>query len=231
MRIIDISLPIEPSPPDYERKLSVHHQAFPPILQKVEIYPIWVPKWDQPLPNGRRVSKLHTPLHAGTHVEAPAHMLEQGKMIHEYPLDRFVSPATVINMTYKADHSTISASELDKEGVDENDSIIIRTDFTKRIGTKGVAGTTQKHWIDSPKLTKDAIDWMAEKKVRILTTDFLPWPLPGELFVHLMSKDILYIENVGNLDQITKKKVTLVALPLKIFDVEATLTRAIVIEH
>ncbi len=39
--------------------------------------------------------------HIGTHVDAPAHFLAQGKMVHELPLESFYGPALVIHLQGK----------------------------------------------------------------------------------------------------------------------------------
>lgn len=44
------------------------------------------------------VSRLHLGSHAGTHVDAPAHFLQQGQTVDRLPLDVLVGPALVLDL-------------------------------------------------------------------------------------------------------------------------------------
>src|SRR5438045_5964711 len=39
---------------------------------------------------GQRVRGVHMRLHAGSHIDAPSHMIEGGKDMHELPLEAFI---------------------------------------------------------------------------------------------------------------------------------------------
>src|SRR6266511_3327410 len=47
------------------------------------------------------VTELSLPCHAGTHVDAPIHIVPKGKSIEELPLDAFVGPGAVIPVNKK----------------------------------------------------------------------------------------------------------------------------------
>ncbi|MGL5978450.1 MAG: cyclase family protein [Erysipelotrichaceae bacterium] len=50
-------------------------------------------------PNYSYESMLSLPLHTGAHVDAPLHMVEQGKTIDQIPLERFYGKAYVVDVT------------------------------------------------------------------------------------------------------------------------------------
>jgi arylformamidase len=37
-------------------------------------------------------------VHSGTHVDAPAHFIENGATVEQLPLNRFIGPATVVEL-------------------------------------------------------------------------------------------------------------------------------------
>ncbi len=246
MRIIDLSLEIEPTPGDFmehpERTLP-HHMLtqFVEVLMRNEIYPVRKTNWESPnLLDRARSHKLEVFCHAYTHCETSANRMKEGKFIHDYPIDRWVAKACVMNFSHKEQGSRITPEELEKQWVEGCDGLIIRTDWPKKRGLKaGVMGATEEDEETSPKFTREAMDWIIAKKPKLYTEDFGCCPkLPGMSAGKkvMFEAGICHVMNITNLDQIKKKVVTLIALPLKIrktsvgIGVEATPTRAIAIE-
>ena len=83
MDMIDISMVISPEMPTYkgitERK---------PIIEVTNT-----------IDQGSNESRLSILLHTGTHVDAPFHMLSQGKTIDLYPLQHFEGKAIVLELS------------------------------------------------------------------------------------------------------------------------------------
>ena len=240
-RIIDLTAELEPSAPDYlanpEKYLPPHILASgPPVLMRTEIYPIWVPNWESKNQmDRRRVHKLECMLHAYTHSEAPAHLVKGGKFIHEYPIEHWVAKACVMNFADKRPGSKITPEDLEKQWVEGCEALIVRTDWQKRKGGKGFDYTIIDDEM-SPKYTMEAMNWIIAKKPKLYLEDqdCCPRP-PGKGY--MFEADICHVMNAINIDQINKKVVTLIALPLKLRKttagegVEATPTRAIAIEE
>lgn len=80
MAIIDISRPVRPGMPVYPGDPET-------VLTTVAAPGAGVDGW--------RVSALSMSLHAGTHVDAPLHLLAQGAGIDQLPLEIFCGPAQV----------------------------------------------------------------------------------------------------------------------------------------
>ena len=55
---------------------------------------------DYPGGLGQIVRGAHMRLHAGTHVDAPSHMVEGGRQIHDLALDLFVGDAVVADVRH-----------------------------------------------------------------------------------------------------------------------------------
>ncbi len=241
-RIIDLSLEIEPSPDGFlehpEKNLVPHRlEGFVPYLQRLEIFPI------RPISkkfNGRAF-KLQANMHSFTHVETPSNKLENGKFIHDYPVDRFIAKACVMDFSQKEANSKITVEDLEKQWVEGCEALIVRTDWAKKRGlAKGLVGAKRQDEEESPKFTKEAVDWIIAKKPKMYLEDFqcVP-PLPGLLAgkAVMYEADICHVMDATNLDQIKKKVVTLIALPLRFrktnagIGVDTSMTRAVAIEE
>ena len=61
------------------------------------------------------VTELSLPCHAGTHVDAPIHIVPNGKSIDELPLDAFVGTGAVISVK-KNGGEEVTAKDLEASG-------------------------------------------------------------------------------------------------------------------
>ena len=62
------------------------------------------------------VTELSLPCHAGTHVDAPIHIVPNGKSIEELPLDSSVGPGAVIPVR-KRGGEQVTAKDFEDSGV------------------------------------------------------------------------------------------------------------------
>ncbi|UCE43524.1 MAG: cyclase family protein, partial [Candidatus Bathyarchaeota archaeon] len=137
-------------------------------------------------------------------------------------------------LSYKfGEGAAITDEELEALGgeIREGDIPVLRTDQTKK-------WNQQDFYSTSPYLTRRACEWLVNKKVKANVFDFSieysvgrrgPSPEPK---VHpiLLSKNIYNIEYVTNLDKLTEKTFTIVALPLNLVGVEGSPARVIAIQ-
>jgi arylformamidase len=182
---------------------------------------------------GQIVRGAHMRLHAGTHVDAPSHMVQGGKQIHDLPLDLFIGGAVVADIRHRGGKQGISAEDLENSvGRDyrRGDRVLLRTDINKEYD-----GSPE--WMArAPYLTDEAIGWFRDRAVSIVGFDFYhgakaPGADPkGSTSRKLHELGILTMPYLTNLAAITKARVTLIALPLKMKNVEASPIRAVVIE-
>src|SRR6267378_4631088 len=68
-----------------------------PILPEVHVQKFLSLEKGHPL----NVTEISLPCHAGTHVDAPIHIVPNGKSIEELPLDAFVGAGAVIGVKKK----------------------------------------------------------------------------------------------------------------------------------
>jgi kynurenine formamidase len=164
------------------------------------------------------VTELSLPCHAGTHVDAPVHIVPNGKTIEELPLESFVGPGAAISVK-KNGGEEVTAEDFEKSGVAVNrgDIVMLHTGWDEKFESPDY----NLH----PYLSVDAAEWLVKKGVKLFGIDCitvdLPTPLRPKGFdfpVHktLLGSGVLIAENVANIGKIVGRKTRILALPLRI---------------
>jgi arylformamidase len=181
---------------------------------------------------GQRVRGVHMRLHAGSHIDAPSHMIEGGADMHELPLARFVGPAVVADVRHRCTKQAITADDLESGAgalLQPGDRLLLRTDINEHYD-----GSAQ--WMGrAPYLGDDAIAWCAARDVSLVGFDFYHANEPVQdrdncTTRKLLRRSILTMPYLTNLAAIKAPRALLIALPLKMKNVEASPVRAIVLE-
>ena len=123
---------------------------------------------DAPGGAGQIVRGVHMRLHAGSHVDAPEHMVKGGKQLHELPLELFAGDAVVADLRHRVPGGAITADDLEKSVgriLRHGDRLLLRTDCNKDY----FAADWAKR---SPYLTRDAVKWCIDKGVVLVGFDF-----------------------------------------------------------
>jgi kynurenine formamidase len=182
---------------------------------------------------GYNTTNAHLYSHAGTHMDAPRHFLEQGYPIDQIPLDKCAGPAWVIDLTHKTPNSLITVedvapyeSKIEKEG-----RLLLRTDWDRHVDQPDY----RSHM---PRISVDLARWLVGKEIVLLgvqtpaVASVRPENRDELIEVHqiLLQAKIVIVESLANLDQIRQETVYFVALPLKIVDCDGSPVRAIAIE-
>ncbi len=164
------------------------------------------------------VTEISLPCHAGTHVDAPVHIVDSGKSIEEIPLEDFVGPGAVIPVK-KRGGEEVTARDLEDSGVpvSRGDILMLFTGWDEKFESPD--------YNIHPYLSVDAAEWIVGKGVKLFGIDCitvdLPTPMRQKGFeypVHkiLLGNGVLIAENVANLGKIAGKKIRILALPLKV---------------
>ncbi len=180
------------------------------------------------------VRGVHMRLHAGSHIDAPSHMVKGGRELHELELNTFIGPAVVADVRHRGGKEAITAGDLEKSLgnlIRPGDRLLLRTDLNKDYD-----GSAE--WMArAPYVSDDAIAWCVGHGVSIVGFDFYHANEPGPMDPEncatrkLLERGIITMPYLTNLWSITKPRVTLVSLPLKMKNVEASPIRAVVLEH
>ena len=185
-----------------------------PVLPDVHVQKCFSLDKGHPL----NVTEMSIPCHAGTHVDAPIHIVPKGKSIEELPLESFVGPGAVIPVK-KNGAEEVTVQDLEKPGVPVNrgDILMLFTGWDEKFDSPDY----NLH----PYLSVEAAKWMVEKGVKLFGIDCitvdLPTPMRSKGFdfpVHrtLLGNEVLIAENVANLGKIVGKKTRILAFPLRV---------------
>jgi len=182
--------------------------------------------------DGWNATTLHLYSHSGTHMDAPIHFEVNDQTIDQIPTERLISEAWVVDITNIKPNEFIEIHHL--EGVAKDfktgQSILLHTGWSKKIRTPSYRDKLQR-------ISENLANWFGEKKVNILgveppsVADVNNIKEVTKIHQILMKKDIIIIEGLSNLDKISNKKVTLIALPLKVEGGDGAPSRVIAIEE
>ncbi len=153
--------------------------------------------------------KLTTAMHVGTHMDAPLHMIEEGKTIDEITPDRFIGKGVLVDVRGK---DKIDPAVLKNVHIDEGSIVLLYTGFGSKFGT-------DYYFKGYPYLTADFANKMVELKVKMVGMDMLSPDLDKPWITHkiLLGNGILILENLTNLDQLLDAKdFEIIALPAKL---------------
>ncbi len=202
MRYIDLTMPLSEETP-------VFSSATPRVL----ITPLATMKT-----NGSNELLLKLSTHSATHIDAPFHMMENGKKLDEFGIETFVGDAIVIDCFNQQE---ISISEDDFQRIRENDIVFFYTGHSNDYAS-------EKYTSAYPVISKGTADKLVSKKVKMVGIDTLsPDRAPFEVHQILLSKEILIVENLVNLAHLVDKRFTACVLPLKIKDSDGAPCRVI----
>ena len=148
--------------------------------------------------------------HAGTHMDAPAHMLRGAAYLDALPMERFCGRAYVMDCTSYGDDSQIPSDAL--PALTDIDFLVLSTGWEDKWGTDAYFGRF-------PVLSPEAADIVANAGLSGVGVDMMSVdPMDTTEFpVHMrfFNKGMVIIENLCNLKELRGKYVELYALPLK----------------
>ena len=147
-------------------------------------------------------------MHAGTHLDLPAHMVEDIRNAADISLDSLCGQAKMI---YANDKKIIKAEPEHQKLIEKNDIVIIYTGMAKEYGNK-------KYYNQHPIISEDLADLLIAKDVNLLGFD-MPSPDRSPFKVHqkLFENDIFILENLCNLEKLLGlKSFKFLVFPLKV---------------
>ncbi len=160
--------------------------------------------------------------HTGTHMDAPAHMIEGGRTLDAYKPSTFVGKALVIDVTGVKDR--IGFEDLLPFGpwLQDVKYVFFRTGWSAYWGT-------DEYLEGFPALTKKAANWLCEQRVRGVGIDAISIDKMDcdDFPVHkiLLSCEMIIIENLTNLDKLPEKAFDVVCMPLNLEDADGAPVR------
>ncbi len=158
-------------------------------------------------------------LHTGTHLDAPLHILENGSTIDQMALDRLVTKCRVLDLSHVEDR--ITEQDLAGQPIEADDFVLLKTRNSQ----------SETFEYDFVYLEESGARYLRDCKVRGVGIDALGIERgqPGHLTHRiLMEAGIIILEGL-RLAHADAGQYTLIALPLKLKGLEASLVRAVLI--
>ncbi len=174
---------------------------------------------DFALGNHLRLSKIHSTLHIGAHVDAPNHYHADGGDLSSAPISTYLGRAQVIEVQIRPG-TRILPSDLGNRPIE-----------APRILFKTSSFPDPNHWTDQfNALSPELVDYLADRRVKLLGIDTPSVDLATdqELLSHkaIFRRDLRILEGI-DLQEVKEGLYTLIAVPLNIPGADASPVRAI----
>lgn len=217
-KIVDCTLPI------------TTNMSVPPAnrnLPPVEFELIKDPKKDN-----IQVGFFRSGIHAGTHLDAPRHVLAAGKTIDELDLSYFFGEAFCIDCSDVKPNEPVTAEMLEyaSDKIRPGMIVFLYTGWSDKM----FGG--DEYWSESPYLGTDAAQWLVDHGVKIAGFDFFQEiaakttqidPTKFEVHHIILENGCLNIEHLTNLKELVNQTFDVIAMPLKIVGAEGSPTRVV----
>lgn len=217
MRVIDLSHPFDPAL--FPAK---HGESAPLDIRPVRTIEA----------NGVNTRDIAFNDHIGTHVDAPLHLVPDGRSIDQLPLDAFYGTAVVLDIP-KGPNGGVTVHDLESATprIERGDIVVICSGWGHKL-------TEPNYASHHPYLTDAAARWLLDRGVRMVGMDVQSIDLPHSLrekgFRYTSLRTVLEggvpaVMNLTNLESILGKRVTLFALPIAFTGSEGAPARVVAI--
>ena len=164
--------------------------------------------------DGFAVTIHHIPSHAGTHVDAPAHLQHSGKSLGDFGLDRYWGRGLNIRVPADPDKAVLVRHlAIHADLLAQVDFLLLQTGWDAR-------WARDDYFDNHPFLDLETAVWLAGFPLKGLGLDFPSPDKPGDekLPVHRewLGRDRILIENLTGLDRLPETGFFFSCLPLKV---------------
>ena len=160
--------------------------------------------------------------HVGTHIEVPLHCLKEGADLAQVPVEQLVGDAVVLDLTQAEAEGGVTLEQVVAAadaagGVREGDIVLAQMGTTQYFATAG-------------------LQWLVEQGIKLMGVDSGGVELAHDEthanvnHLLLFRAGIPLIENLANLERLTRTRVRVYALPVPVKGLDAFPLRVIAIE-
>ena len=197
------------------------------IHEKMPVFPgMSLPKLERPFlvnTHGYAETSINFLSHTGTHMDAPAHMLEYGKTLDSYEVSSFIGNALVINVQTKLAIELIDVRVIENEPTNI-DYLLLCTGWSNFWGNDA-------YFSGFPVLSQEAAKWLANREIKGIGLDCISADASEsrDFPIHhiLLEKNKLIVENLKNLSQLIGRTFMFSTLPLKFANSDGSPVRAV----
>ena len=193
MKLIDVSVPLEPSLASYPGNVPFTLEANKRLARG----------------DSSNVSALHMSAHSGTHVDAPRHFFDEGLSTEALPLEMLIGRTRVIELRTRGG---ITADDLRTLDLAEDVRVLIKTTNSRLWGDSSLHA-------DYVGITESAARYLVEHGIKVVGVDYLSvevFKTPGAPAHHvLLGGGTIVIEGL-NLRDVDPGVYEMYCLPLRI---------------
>ena len=178
--------------------------------------------------------------HVGTHLDPANHLIKGALSADNYPLEKFLGRARVLDFRRKTRDEPITVDELRDTGIQAGDIVILYTGYQPP--------THDMDWPSYPYLSKEAAEWLAQLPIKALASDmpslgsirrYPQLMRPGKSAAEIvpehlafLTREVPNIEGLTNLESLVgEPNVVFVGFPLKVKDSDGGLMRAVALVY
>ncbi len=144
--------------------------------------------------------------HTGTHIDAPFHMISDGKTLDQTPMEQFVGRGRYV----KVENKTFNLAKLKQADIQAGDIVLFHTGMSEIYHE-------DSYYDDYPAIPEDIANYLVSKRVKMVGVDMCSVDHePFDTHKVLLKDNVLIIENLTNLKQLEGKTFTVYALPVKL---------------
>lgn len=247
MRLIDLSAPIRPDPPEFPDALrtDISYEDHADGARTIETLFGVEPELLRDREGWATETFLRFGTHNSTHVDAPWHYNskiggEPARTIDQLPLEWFYAPGVIVDATDHADGEVLGTDEVKERlprELNELDIVLVRTGRDASYGNP-------EYMALGPGVSADATRWLHEQGVRVMGIDAWGWDAPlwmqaeeakrsGKAGVfwaaHQVDLDYAQIERLCNLGSLPDVGFQVACFPLRIEGGSAAPARVVAI--
>lgn len=150
--------------------------------------------------------QLQLGTHSGTHLDAPAHMIKDGKTIDRFSLDRCIGRGVYIDVRGDLFH----LDTVQKADIHDGDIVIFNTGMSEYFHEN-------RYFTEYPVMSSEIAKYLVSRKIKMVGLDTCSADNKPTFPIHhiLLENDILIIENLANIEKLKiHKTFKIYAIPL-----------------
>jgi kynurenine formamidase len=223
LKIVDLTLPLPPG-----LKTNPTHPET--IITDHVTHWFTAPRYQSPC-KGYASKLLLICDHIGTHLDAPLHFIPEGKSMDAVPLENTLGEAIFLDLSDKPADQPVTVEIMEKklaakgEQIKPGDIVLLRT----------WPGKWGDAIFKAAGISWPAAKWLCARKIKSVGLDLPNADTGGDMqrpcHMELLGNEIGIIENLVNLDKLTKTRFFFIGLPLHFIGLTASPIRAIAVEE
>lgn len=176
---------------------------------------------------GYRVKWLEMGSHTGTHIDAPAHLIPEGKTLDQLPVSHFSGLATVISVPSNVRIVEVSFLKKFEEKIIASSFVLLNTGWSRYWGH-------DQYFHDFPVLSEESALWLADHPLKGIGLDTISAdPVDSVILpVHhiILEAGLVIVENLYFPENSMAEQVIFHCFPLKITGADGSPVRAVAVD-